>query len=175
VVIGCYTNSCNSVESWELHVKLPPPNVIVRHREVEVTSVNWENEDAAAVASQVLVSYRWHGIVYAVKLLTAFSPFISRLVQMLGAKKKDYSLAVVRGGMVTPMLQPVFADMIINYDLSTTVARFPYLQMGGVLQHLHRPSTLRCESSRERQFKGCKSQSSPRRQQVTAVTECSLP
>lgn len=78
------------------------------HREVEVTSVNWETKDAAAVASQVLVSYRWHGIMYAAKLLTVISPFISHLVQMLGCKKKDYSLAVVHGGMVTP--QPICAE-----------------------------------------------------------------
>ena len=127
------------------------------------------------VASQVLVSYRWHGIVYVIKLLTVFSPFISCLIQVLGAKKKDYSLTVVRGGMVTLMLQPVFADIIINYDLSTTMARFSYFQMGGVLQHLYHPSTLRCESSRKWQFKGCKSQLFPYCQQVTAVTECSLP
>ena len=34
-------------------------------REVEVTSVNWENQSAATIASFAVVSYKWHGIMYA--------------------------------------------------------------------------------------------------------------
>ncbi|KAF8493085.1 WD40-repeat-containing domain protein [Russula emetica] len=52
------------MESWELKVKLASPGLLQRrHQEVEVTSVNWESRDAAASASHVLVSYRWHGIM----------------------------------------------------------------------------------------------------------------
>ncbi len=58
-----------------------------RHREVEVTSVNWETKDTAAVASQVLVSYRWHGIMYAVKFLTAISSFHLILFRCWDLKK----------------------------------------------------------------------------------------
>lgn len=76
------------------------------HNEVEVTSVNWESKDAAADASQVLVSYRWHGIMYAVKFLTAISSFTSRLVQMLERGQKGCSLAVGNGGMVTATHSP---------------------------------------------------------------------
>jgi hypothetical protein len=84
-----------------MKVQLPSPSMIYQHREVEVTSVNWETKDAATAASRVLVSYRWHGIMYAVKFLTAISSFTSHLVQMLGPKKNDCSLAVVHGRMVT--------------------------------------------------------------------------
>jgi hypothetical protein len=67
-VIVAHTNSCNAVESWELKVKLASPGILRhQHEEVEVTSVNWQSQDAAATASHVLVSYRWHGIMYAVK------------------------------------------------------------------------------------------------------------
>jgi hypothetical protein len=59
------TQGCGIVERWELKVKLDSPSVFNRHHEVEVTSVNWEDEVAAARMSRVLVSYRWHGIVYA--------------------------------------------------------------------------------------------------------------
>lgn len=54
------------VEHWELKVKLDSPSILDhhRHQEVEVTSVNWQDQDAATRASRVLVSYRWHGIVY---------------------------------------------------------------------------------------------------------------
>ncbi|KAH9024441.1 WD40-repeat-containing domain protein [Lactarius deliciosus] len=51
------------VESWELKVKLPPPRTIDFRQEVEVTSVNWENQNAAAIASFAVVSYKWHGIM----------------------------------------------------------------------------------------------------------------
>ena len=45
-----------------------------RRQEVEVTSVNWQDQDAAAArVSRVLVSYRWHGIVY----VTEFSQVLS--------------------------------------------------------------------------------------------------
>ena len=93
------TNSCDSVESWELRFKLPSPSKFYGHREVEVTSVNWEQEPAVAsqVTGQVLVSYRWHGIMYGVELLTVILSFTFRLVQMLGPKKKDCCLAVVNG------------------------------------------------------------------------------
>ncbi|KAI0285547.1 WD40-repeat-containing domain protein [Russula brevipes] len=50
-------------ECWELKVNLPPPSTIDFRREVEVTSVNWESQDAAADASLAFVSYRWHGII----------------------------------------------------------------------------------------------------------------
>ncbi len=53
------------VESWELKVKLPPPQTIDFRREVEVTSVNWEDQNAAAIASFAVVSYKWHGIMCA--------------------------------------------------------------------------------------------------------------
>ena len=56
------------VESWEVKVKLDPPSTFNRHQKVEVTSVNWEDHDAAACVSRVLMSYMWHGIVYAIKL-----------------------------------------------------------------------------------------------------------
>ncbi|KAF8261411.1 hypothetical protein EI94DRAFT_1705554 [Lactarius quietus] len=51
------------IKSWELKVKLPPPSTIDFCREVEVTSVNWENQNAATVASFTVVSYKWHGIM----------------------------------------------------------------------------------------------------------------
>jgi hypothetical protein len=70
VVIVTHNRERDLVERWELKVKLDCPSVFDRHREVEVTSVNWEDEVAAAHISRVLVSYRWHGIVYALK----FSP-----------------------------------------------------------------------------------------------------
>lgn len=47
-----------------MKVKLPPPNMIDFRREVEVTSVNWENQNAATIASFAVVSYKWHGIMY---------------------------------------------------------------------------------------------------------------
>ena len=59
------------VESWELKVKLETPNMF-NHQDVEVTSVNWEDQDAATRLSRLLVSYRWHGIVYAIKPLCQF-------------------------------------------------------------------------------------------------------
>lgn len=68
-------------------------------KEVEVTSVNWETKDAAAVASQVLASYRWHGIMYDINLLTAIT--LTLVFQMLGPKKSYCSLAGVHGGMVS--------------------------------------------------------------------------
>ncbi|KAH9008948.1 WD40-repeat-containing domain protein [Lactarius hengduanensis] len=46
-----------------LKLKLPPPRTIDFRREVEVTSVNWENQNAAAIASFAVVSYKWHGIM----------------------------------------------------------------------------------------------------------------
>jgi hypothetical protein len=67
-VIVAHSNAHNTVESWELKAKLASPGLLQnRHQEVEVTSVNWESPDAAASASHVLVSYRWHGIMYVVK------------------------------------------------------------------------------------------------------------
>lgn len=66
-VIGAHINPCIAVESWNLKVKLPPPDRGNRNQEVEVTSVNWPSRDAAASTSHILVSYRWHGIMYAVK------------------------------------------------------------------------------------------------------------
>lgn len=67
-IIVAHINSCNAVESWELKVKLASPGTLHHDdQDIEVTSVNWESQDAAASASHVLVSYRWHGIVYAVK------------------------------------------------------------------------------------------------------------
>ena len=69
VYVGIVTHNQEHdlVERWELKVKLDCPSVFNRHREVEVTSVNWEDEVTAARRSRVLVSYRWHGIVYALK------------------------------------------------------------------------------------------------------------
>jgi hypothetical protein len=32
-------------------------------REVEVTSVNWADQNAAAAGSFAVVSYKWHGIM----------------------------------------------------------------------------------------------------------------
>jgi hypothetical protein len=60
------------VERWELKVKLPPPSMIDFRREVDVTSVNWEDQNAAAAASFALVSYKWHGIMYVNCSLMAF-------------------------------------------------------------------------------------------------------
>ncbi|KAH9051234.1 hypothetical protein EDB87DRAFT_1695587 [Lactarius vividus] len=51
------------VESWELKVKLPPPSVLDLRRVVEVTSVNWQSQDAGTSASLAVVSYRLHGIL----------------------------------------------------------------------------------------------------------------
>ncbi|KAH8978556.1 WD40-repeat-containing domain protein [Lactarius akahatsu] len=51
------------VESWELKVKLPPPSVLDLRRVVEVTSVNWQSQDAGTSASLAIVSYRLHGIL----------------------------------------------------------------------------------------------------------------
>jgi WD40 repeat protein len=66
--IVAHSNLYNAVENWELKVKLVAPGLLHhRHQEVEVTSVNWESRDAAASASHVLVSYRWHGIMYVIK------------------------------------------------------------------------------------------------------------
>jgi hypothetical protein len=96
-VIGCYTNSCDSVENWELKVTVPSPGMFYSDREVEVTSVNWQSKDSAAALSHVLVSYRWHGIMYAVKFITAIPSFTSRLVQMLEPKNNDCILAVAHG------------------------------------------------------------------------------
>ena len=60
------------MESWELKAKLETPNIF-DHQDVEVTSVNWEDQDAAARLTRLLVSYRWHGIVYATRLLQTFN------------------------------------------------------------------------------------------------------
>ena len=38
---------CYIVESWELKAKLESLNVFNRHQDGEVTSVNWEDQDAA--------------------------------------------------------------------------------------------------------------------------------
>jgi hypothetical protein len=66
-VIVTHTRECDIVERWVMKVKLDSPSIFNRNHEVEVTSVNWEDKVAAARVSQVLVSYRWHGIVYALK------------------------------------------------------------------------------------------------------------
>ena len=72
-VHSCTSNDHHSystiVESWELKVKLESPNMFSRHQNVEVTSVNWEDQDAATCLTRLLVSYRWHGILYAIKSL----------------------------------------------------------------------------------------------------------
>lgn len=49
-------------------MKLESP-AMFNHQDVEVTSVNWEDQDAATRLTRLLVSYRWHGIVYAIKPL----------------------------------------------------------------------------------------------------------
>jgi hypothetical protein len=59
-------DSHHVVECWELKINLPPPSTIDFRREVEVTSINWESQDAAAAASLAFVSYRWHGIMYVI-------------------------------------------------------------------------------------------------------------
>lgn len=52
------------METWDFKIKLASPGILHHsHQEVEVTSVNWQSRDAAASASHVLVSYRWHGIM----------------------------------------------------------------------------------------------------------------
>jgi hypothetical protein len=53
-------------------VKLESPNTFNCHQNVEVTSVNWEDHDAATCLTRLLVSYRWHGIVYAIESLQKF-------------------------------------------------------------------------------------------------------
>ena len=69
-----------------------------RHQEVEVTSVNWENQDAAMRGSRVLVSYRWHGIVYVTEFpLHKLCLLHIVLRQMLGLNKDDDSLALAHG------------------------------------------------------------------------------
>ena len=89
------------MESWELKVKLESPNMF-NHQDVEVTSVNWEDQDAAAGLTRLLVSYRWHGIVYAIKPLQKFHHiFTYCLCQMLGRDEDDSSLATGHGGMVS--------------------------------------------------------------------------
>jgi hypothetical protein len=52
---------------------LPPPGVVDLCRKVEVSSVNWVSQLAGANASVALVSYKWHGIMYAIdfKAITA--------------------------------------------------------------------------------------------------------
>jgi hypothetical protein len=53
-----------------LKFTLPAPNVVDLRRKVEVTSVNWESQLAGATASVALVSYKWHGIMYAIEFET---------------------------------------------------------------------------------------------------------
>ena len=50
---------------------LPPPKVVDLCQKVEVTSVNWKSQDASTIASVALVSYKWHGIMYAMEFRTA--------------------------------------------------------------------------------------------------------
>ncbi len=57
------------VECWDQKVELPPPSMIDLRRPVEVTSVNWEDQDAAVNTTFAVVSYRWHGIMYVVESL----------------------------------------------------------------------------------------------------------
>ena len=96
------TQPCYAVESWELKAKLASPSMLVRHRDVEVVSVNWEDQDAAVHASRLVVAYKWHGIMYVIKFCNdlIFLIFISRLGQMLGCDKDVHSLAIAHGGMV---------------------------------------------------------------------------
>ena len=89
------------MESWELKAKLESPNVFNRHQDGEVMSVNWEDQDAATCLTRLLVSYKWHGIVYAIKaLIENSSHFTYHLRQMLGCDEDDRSLATAHGGMV---------------------------------------------------------------------------
>lgn len=69
--------------SWELKFTLPPPKVVDPRRNVEVTSVNWESQLAGALASVALVSYKWHGIMYAIEFQTITTVFQSHFA--LGA------------------------------------------------------------------------------------------
>jgi hypothetical protein len=92
-----------AVESWELKAKLASPNITLdRHRDIEVISVNWEDQDAATHASRIIVAYRWHGIVYVIEFRNdlIFSSLTFCLGQLLGRDKGDGSLAVAHGGMV---------------------------------------------------------------------------
>jgi hypothetical protein len=90
------------VESWELKAKLASPGLLQnRDQEVEVTSVNWESQDTAASASQVLVSYRWHGIMYDINSHTRLQhSYGSYLGQVLGCYDEVGSLASAYGGVV---------------------------------------------------------------------------
>jgi hypothetical protein len=54
-------------EYWVLNFTLPPPELVDSGRKFEVTSVNWESQLAGATASVALVSYKWHGIMYAIE------------------------------------------------------------------------------------------------------------
>ena len=63
---------CNPAESWEPKAELPSPSRFDHNRAVEVTSVNWQTKGAAAAASRVIVSYRWHGIMYVVHLVHSY-------------------------------------------------------------------------------------------------------
>jgi hypothetical protein len=96
------TQSHYAVESWELKAKLASPNMLDCHWGIEVISVNWEDQDTATHASQVIVAYRWHGIMYVIEFHNnlIFSSFTFCLGQLLGYNKDDGSLVVAHGGMV---------------------------------------------------------------------------
>jgi hypothetical protein len=90
----CILGKCDVVERWELKIKLDSPSI--KKWRSRVTSVNWEDQDAAMRVSRVLVSYRWHGIVYVAELFTNFV-FHIILRQMLGHDKDDGSPALGHG------------------------------------------------------------------------------
>jgi hypothetical protein len=53
-----------------LKFTLPCPKVEDLRQKVEVTSVNWKSKLAGEIASVALVSYKWHGIMYAIEFKT---------------------------------------------------------------------------------------------------------
>jgi hypothetical protein len=128
-------------ECWKLKAKLDPPSMLNRRQEVVVTSVNWEDRDAATQVSRVLVSYRWHGIVY----VSEFSSMLSFTISSVRCWDLN-KMAILRHWPMDEWYaqrnsgRP--ADMIVH-DTLITVEPFLYLRTASLQPHLGCQST-RC-------------------------------
>lgn len=117
------------MERWELKVKLDSPSMLNRHQEVEVTSVNWQDQYRA----RVLVSYRWHGIVYVTDF-SQFLSFTSPSVRCWDIKKKT---ALQHWPMDEWYVQrtPVRPTDMVVYYILITVELFLYLWTASLQPH----------------------------------------
>ena len=133
------------VEGWELKIKLDSPSMLTSHphrQEVEVTSVNWPDQDAAMRVSRVLVSYRWHGVVYVIEFSPSFFFHITSVrcwdvTKMMVLQHWPMDEWYEQRNPAHPACMPIY------YTL-TIVELFLYLRTASLRPHLGCQSTSRC-------------------------------